>query len=184
VFIGFRLGFAGGEFFSEKDEHTLGDEARSGKDFEEDAETAGAIAGLFEEFASGGAAGGFAGFHASGDEFPKKLSRGVAVLADEKNAAVGKKRQNDDGAGMDDDVACGADASRLDDAVTANGKDAAGEYGLAVEDACGGHNLSGDIIQDEENLPQRHRDHRDSERGQRNPERICHRGAESTEKAK
>jgi hypothetical protein len=161
----------------------LGKKAGRWKNIKEDAEAAGTVAGLFEEFASGGAAGRFAGLHASGNEFPEELAGGVTILADEENAPVGKKRQNDDGTGMDDQVESVAVASRLNDAVATNGKDAARENGFAAENAGGGHDLSGDIIQDEENLPQRHREHRDSETGQRNPERICHRGAESTKKA-
>src|SRR4029077_7891082 len=136
--VGFGTREAGGEALGGEDHHVLVDEAGRREEVEKLAEVARGVAGLLGKLAAGGGDGGFAGLDAAGSELPKEASGGVAKLADEKDAAAGKNRQDHDRAGMDDDVAGDADAARLDDAVAADTKDGAGIDGAAAEKACAG----------------------------------------------
>jgi hypothetical protein len=154
--IFFRLGFARSEIFGEKNVHALFEKTRRGKNVEENVEALGAVAGFFNQFAGRGAAGIFAVVDATGDEFPEKLSRSMAILANHDNASIGQRGENDDGAGVRDDFARDAQAARLDDFIAANAEDrafvnhfAAEDFGRGAAGCFGRHSayvFSGDII--------------------------------------
>jgi len=55
----------------------------------------------------------------------------MAILANEQQSPVIENGKNDDGAVVNDDIACGADASGLNDRVAANVEDASVEERFA-----------------------------------------------------
>jgi two-component system response regulator LytT len=152
----FRLGLAWSQVFGEKNVHALFEKTRRGKNIQKNVETLGAVAGFFDQFTSGGAARIFAVVDATGDEFPEKLPRGMAILSNHDNASIGQRGKNDDGAGVCDDFARDAQAARLDDFIAANAEDrafvnyfAAEDFGRGAAGCLGRHSayvFSGDII--------------------------------------
>src|SRR5579863_8746022 len=78
----------------------------------------------------------FVGLLVAGDELPQELPGGVAILADEDEAAVGEHGKHDDRTGVDDDFAHGLDAAGLDDSVASQGEDAALEQDFAANEFC------------------------------------------------
>ena len=114
----FGLSLATMKITSEKDGHGFVEEAGAGVIEEDSLPLSCGVAGLFEELATSGSKRRFAFIDATGGNFPKVAPGGKAVLANEKNAGLGAglvERKDDDGAGMANDVAAGADAAGLDD---------------------------------------------------------------------
>jgi two-component system response regulator LytT len=152
----FRLGVAWSQVFGEKNVHAFFEKTRGGENVEENVEPFGAVAGFFNQFAGGGATRIFAVVDAAGDEFPEKLPRSMAILANHDNASIGQRGKNDDGARVRDDFARDAQAARLDDFIAANAEDrafvnyfAAKDFGRGAAGCFGRHRryvFSGDII--------------------------------------
>ncbi len=99
----------------------------------------GAVAGLFDELALGGVAGGFAGVNAAGGQFEEKLVGSVAELLleyEERVTGIGGliDREDDDGAVVADHVAGGADAVGLLDFFGVDGEDFAVKAFVRRED--------------------------------------------------
>lgn len=95
-------------------------------------EALGAVTGFFSKFAACGGERTFAGLHAPGDNLEKVIADGVAILADQDDAAVAQNRQEDDGTGVGDDIASGFDVSRLNDDILTHAENFA-----CVEDSAG-----------------------------------------------
>ena len=136
----FRGGLAEGEVFGEEDVHGFGEEAGAGEVFDVLRPLFGAVASLFDELAFGGGDELFAGFDAASGEFEEELAGGVAVLADEEDVGVGGvgfsvDGEDDDGAVVADDVACGVDAAGFGDFVAGDEEDFALVDGLRGEGA-------------------------------------------------
>ena len=125
---------AGAKIACDVNDHAFADEAGSGEEVENFLPAARGVAGLFEEFSFRAGERMLAGFDAAGDEFPEIASYGMAILADEEQAAVVEDGKDDDGAVVDDEVARGADAAGLDDRVAANAEDAAAEESFGGND--------------------------------------------------
>ncbi len=155
-FIFLRLRFTRSQIFGEKNVHALFEKTRGGKNIEENMETFGAVARFFDQLTCSGAAGIFAVIDAAGDEFPEKLSRRVAILANQENAAIGQRGENHDGAGVRDKFAHNTQATGLDDFIPAYAEDrafvnhfAAKDFGGSAAGCFGRHSaygFSGDII--------------------------------------
>lgn len=134
-FIGLRLGFAGAQAGGEKHGHGLGHEAGAGIEMKNAPPAGSGVSGFLQQFAFGGGKGLFAGIDASGGQLPEIVGGGVTILALQKNArgrAGVVHGEDDDGAGVMNDVAAGAHSARLLDIVRADP-----EHRAAVDDAGG-----------------------------------------------
>ena len=134
--VGFGMRGAGAKIARDVNDHAFADEAGSGEEVENFLPTSRRVAGFFEKFAFRARKRPLARLDASGDEFPEIPSDGMAILANEQQAAVVENWQDDDGTVVNDDVARGADSSGLDDRVAANVEDASAEENFARYDFC------------------------------------------------
>lgn len=134
AFVGFGMRRAGAKIARDVNDHAFADEAGGGEEVENFLPAARGVAGFFEEFALRAEERQLARLDASGDEFPKIASHGMAILADEEQTAVVEDGKDDDGAVVDDEVAGGADSAGLDDRVAPDAEDAAAEESLGGDD--------------------------------------------------
>ena len=133
MFVGFGMGMALAEALGCEDVHGFLDEARGWIEVQELFVAAGGVAGFFGEFAAGGGYRLFTAVDAAGYQLPQVLGGGVAVLADEQDAAVVENGEDYYGARVDDNVASDFQAAGFDEVVAADVKDRAVIEGLLVE---------------------------------------------------
>lgn len=139
VLVFLKFGFALADVLGEVDLHPLAEEAGAGKVFDEHGPAAGAVAGLFNEFAFGSGEGSFAGVAGAGGQLVEELASGVAVLALHDDVGVGGilrfvDGEHDDGAVVADDVSGVFVAARLDQSVGVDLEDFAVEGELGGEE--------------------------------------------------
>jgi len=84
----------------EENIHSFLKKSRRRENVQEEAVAFGAKAGFLEKLAGGGPARIFTWLNAAGDLLPEELARGMAVLADEEDAAVREQGQDNDGTRM------------------------------------------------------------------------------------
>lgn len=126
VVFGFGLALA--QAGRQIDSHGFGDKAGAGIELENPAPMIGAVTGFLDQFAFGSRQFGFAGIDAAGRQFPEIIASRVAILALEQYAGRSGgiiDGQNDDGAGVVNEIAADFDTSRLLNMVGSDPEDGA-----------------------------------------------------------
>ena len=121
----FRPGGSRDKSLSRKDPHPFIDKTGRGDNVQQLAETPCCVPGFLGKFPARGYSRRFMRFLASGNKLPQEVSHGMAVLADQKHAAVRKDWQHDYGSGVYNHIANRANTAWFDYRVAPHTEDPA-----------------------------------------------------------